>query len=113
PFCRCGLLIKSSYHLAVLHQSPLLLQGTRTLKAFTRNQKNERAMVRATIPRLLKALLAAVPMLITAVVLAFAQTSPTASDATGIIPFLNQTIVWSRQLSTQQQLVSEPSDALF
>ena len=70
-------------------------------------------MVRATIPRLLKALLAAVPMLITAVVLAFAQTSPTASDATGIIPFLNQTIVWSRQLSTQQQLVSEPSDALF
>jgi small-conductance mechanosensitive channel len=30
-----------------------------------------------------------------------------------IIPFLNQTIVWSRQLSTEQQLVSEPSDALF
>lgn len=30
-----------------------------------------------------------------------------------IIPFLNQTIVWSRQLAAQQQLVSEPSDALF
>ncbi|HEU4415123.1 MAG TPA: mechanosensitive ion channel family protein, partial [Candidatus Angelobacter sp.] len=30
-----------------------------------------------------------------------------------IIPFLNQTIVWSRQLTTEQQLVTEPSDALF
>ena len=30
-----------------------------------------------------------------------------------IIPFLNQTIVWSRQLTAEQQLVSEPSDALF
>jgi small-conductance mechanosensitive channel len=30
-----------------------------------------------------------------------------------IIPFLNQTIVWSRQLIAEQQLVSEPSDALF
>jgi small-conductance mechanosensitive channel len=30
-----------------------------------------------------------------------------------IISFLNQTIVWSRQLTAEQQLVSEPSDALF
>jgi len=30
-----------------------------------------------------------------------------------IVPFLNQTIVWSRQLTAEQQLVSEPSDALF
>ena len=30
-----------------------------------------------------------------------------------IIPFLNQTIVWSRQLTAEQQLVSEPSDAMF
>lgn len=30
-----------------------------------------------------------------------------------IISFLNQTIVWSRQLATEQQLVNEPSDALF
>ncbi|MGZ4829273.1 MAG: mechanosensitive ion channel domain-containing protein [Candidatus Angelobacter sp.] len=30
-----------------------------------------------------------------------------------IIPFLNLTIVWSRQVSAEQQLVSEPSDALF
>ena len=43
---------------------------------------------------------------------------PSATPATNggtedIIPFLNQTIVWSRQLGTEQQLVSEPSDALF
>jgi small-conductance mechanosensitive channel len=30
-----------------------------------------------------------------------------------IISFLNQTIVWHRQLTSQQQLVSEPSDAIF
>jgi small-conductance mechanosensitive channel len=35
---------------------------------------------------------------------------PCAED---IVPFLNQTIVWSRQVTAQQQLVSEPSDALF
>src|SRR6478752_3310209 len=35
------------------------------------------------------------------------------SGAEDIVPFLNQTIVWSRQLSAQQQLVNEPSDALF
>ena len=35
------------------------------------------------------------------------------SGAEDIVPFLNQTIVWSRQLSAEQQLVGEPSDALF
>ena len=30
-----------------------------------------------------------------------------------IISFLNQTIVWSRQRTAEQQLVNEPSDALF
>jgi small-conductance mechanosensitive channel len=30
-----------------------------------------------------------------------------------IISFLNQTIVWLRQLTAEQQLVNEPSDALF
>jgi small-conductance mechanosensitive channel len=39
--------------------------------------------------------------------------SPSSTDTGEIIPFLNQTIVWSRQLSAQEQLVSEPSDALF
>jgi small-conductance mechanosensitive channel len=36
-----------------------------------------------------------------------------ASGSEDIVPFLNQTIVWSRQLTAEQQLVSEPSDALF
>jgi small-conductance mechanosensitive channel len=36
-----------------------------------------------------------------------------AAGSEDIIPFLNQTIVWSRQLTAEQQLVSEPSDALF
>jgi small-conductance mechanosensitive channel len=35
------------------------------------------------------------------------------SGAEDIISFLNQTIVWSRQLTAEQQLVNEPSDALF
>jgi small-conductance mechanosensitive channel len=30
-----------------------------------------------------------------------------------IIPFLNRSVVWHRQLNAQQQLVSEPSDVLF
>jgi len=38
---------------------------------------------------------------------------PAASGAEDIIPFLNQTIVWARQLTTEQGLISEPSDALF
>ena len=33
--------------------------------------------------------------------------------AEDIVSFLNETIVWSRQLTAEQQLVSEPSDALF
>lgn len=46
---------------------------------------------------------------------ASAQTAqPVATESPGdIISFLNQTIVWSRQLTTEQQLVNEPSDALF
>src|ERR1700759_5122608 len=36
--------------------------------------------------------------------------SPNADE---ILSFLNQTIVWSGQLATQQQLVSDPSDAVF
>ena len=35
------------------------------------------------------------------------------ASAEDIIAFLNQTIVWSRQLTAEQQLVNEPSDALF
>jgi small-conductance mechanosensitive channel len=36
-----------------------------------------------------------------------------APDAEDIVSFLNQTIVWSRQVTAEQRLVSEPSDALF
>jgi small-conductance mechanosensitive channel len=38
---------------------------------------------------------------------------PAAGAPEDIISFLNQTIVWSRQLAAEQQLVNEPSDALF
>jgi small-conductance mechanosensitive channel len=77
--------------------------------------------VRRTIRRSLFAISAA---LIVTAVCGHAQINPNASSADAgkttasgnaedIIPFLNQTIVWSRQLSAQQQLVNEPSDALF
>src|ERR1051325_5710626 len=36
-----------------------------------------------------------------------------ASNGDDIIPFLNQTIVWYRQITLQQQLATEPSDVLF
>jgi small-conductance mechanosensitive channel len=38
---------------------------------------------------------------------------PSSPNADEILSFLNQTIVWSGQLATQQQLVNEPSDAVF
>src|ERR1044071_3046694 len=41
------------------------------------------------------------------------QAAPAAESPGDIIAFLNQTIVWSRQLTSEQQLVNEPSDALF
>jgi small-conductance mechanosensitive channel len=42
-----------------------------------------------------------------------APSPPAAGSPEDIISFLNQTIVWSRQLAAEQQLVNEPSDALF
>ena len=36
-----------------------------------------------------------------------------ASNGDDIIPFLNQTIEWYRQITVQQQLATEPSDVLF
>lgn len=42
------------------------------------------------------------------------STTPVASpNGEEIIPFLNQTIVWYRQITLQQQLATEPSDVLF
>src|SRR5262249_61854891 len=52
-------------------------------------------------------------LLLAAIAAAFAPDEATAGSSEDLIPFLNQTIVWSRQLSAQQQLVTEPSDALF
>jgi small-conductance mechanosensitive channel len=70
-------------------------------------------MNRIACSKIRKIWLTAAAMLIAAPGLAFAQESTPASSSEDIISFLNQTIVWSRQLSTQQQLVTEPSDALF
>lgn len=42
-----------------------------------------------------------------------AASNTTASNGEEIIPFLNQTIEWYRQITVQQQLASEPSDVLF
>jgi small-conductance mechanosensitive channel len=74
----------------------------------------------ATIPRLCKLGLRAGSVLVLAAVMGFTQSAPNAPStapagpgAEEIVAFLNQTIVWSRQLSAQQQLVTEPSDALF
>src|SRR5262245_32474161 len=43
------------------------------------------------------------------------QTGTDGASSSGdeIISFLNQSVVWHRQLTTQQQLVSEPADVLF
>jgi small-conductance mechanosensitive channel len=46
--------------------------------------------------------------------LVFPQTNvPPPATGDEIIQFLNRTVVWYRQLTAQQQLVSEPSDVLF
>lgn len=49
---------------------------------------------------------------------AIAQDNSASSDTTPangeeVIPFLNQTIEWYRQITVQQQLATEPSDVLF
>ncbi len=59
-----------------------------------------------------------VPGLLLAIAFVFAQTpsnapAPAAITGEQIISFLNQTIVWSRQVSAEQQLATEPSDTLF
>jgi len=51
-----------------------------------------------------------------AAVYAGAQTDagkPSSPNADEVLSFLNQTIVWSGQLNAQQQLINEPSDAVF
>src|SRR6185437_6513939 len=64
---------------------------------------------------LFAALLAA--CLLCGICLAPGQITPTPTpppdNGEEIIPFLNQTIVWYRQITLQQQLATEPSDVLF
>jgi small-conductance mechanosensitive channel len=75
-----------------------------------RMDAKRRAVTSRKFGLLLAAVLAAAGFL-------FAQnasdTSTPSSGADQIIPFLNQAIVWSRQVTSEQQLVTEPSDALF
>lgn len=70
---------------------------------------NARIKFRIIFPLLL-ILLAAAP-----VVPAQSDSAATVAPGQGeeIIPFLNQTIVWYRQITLQQQLATEPSDVLF
>jgi small-conductance mechanosensitive channel len=56
-------------------------------------------------------LLLSTPLLALLLFLPAVHASP--DNPQDIISFLNQTIVWYRQLSTQQQLINEPSDVLF
>ena len=75
-------------------------------------------MYRTRITGLLRAFLFAVAIIIIIILpmtSTFPQPASEASSAPGeeIVPFLNQTVVWYRQLTAQQQLVSEGSEILF
>jgi small-conductance mechanosensitive channel len=54
-------------------------------------------------------------VLLLTLVPSWSQTEPNSSPASGdnIVRFLNQTVVWYRQLTAEQNLVSEDSDLLF
>src|SRR5215471_6953259 len=43
----------------------------------------------------------------------WSQTSNPSTSTDDLIPFLNQSVIWYRQLNAQQQLINEPSDVLF
>jgi small-conductance mechanosensitive channel len=81
-----------------------------------------RASIKMRIPQVCRRVLSVLAVLaITFAMAGRAQTNAVQSDAgkttapnaDEILGFLNQTIEWSGQLATQQQLVSEPSDAVF
>jgi small-conductance mechanosensitive channel len=73
--------------------------------------------MRARLSKTRHYLLLLAVFLLAALLLASSQNNPAASAAPAngeeIIPFLNQTIVWYRQITLQQQLATEPSDVLF
>jgi small-conductance mechanosensitive channel len=70
---------------------------------------------RTRITGLLHTFLFTVAIIITIILPTFPQSASEASSAPGeeIVPFLNQTVVWYRQLTAQQQLVSEGSEIMF
>jgi small-conductance mechanosensitive channel len=73
-------------------------------------------MLFITIPQSLKTaagrlLLAA--LLLPAPAICWSQAGSSSSPAEDLVPFLNQTVIWYRQLNAQQQLINEPSDVLF
>ena len=75
-------------------------------------------MYRTRITGLLRAFLFAVAIIIIIILPMTSTFSQPASEASSapaeeIVPFLNQTVVWYRQLTAQQQLVSEGSEILF
>src|SRR5260370_21864205 len=80
--------------------------------------EREPMMYRTRITGLLRAFLFAVAIIII-IILPMTSTFPQpASEASSapaeeIVPFLNQTVVWYRQLTAQQQLVIEGSEILF
>ena len=52
-------------------------------------------------------------LLVCSCLIAIAQQPAKATTGEDLISFLNQTILWYRQLTVQQQLATEPSDVLF
>ncbi|HEY6250297.1 MAG TPA: hypothetical protein VI685_10065, partial [Candidatus Angelobacter sp.] len=52
-------------------------------------------------------------LLIFAVAGALPTDAPPTNQPKNILAFLNQTVVWYRLLASQQELVKEPSDAVF
>src|SRR5947209_17795409 len=66
-------------------------------------------------PKLVLLLAAAIVIAALCPLAAQESNSPPASgpDPQTVISFLNQTIVWYRQLTLQQQVASEPSDVVF
>ncbi len=58
-------------------------------------------------------LLAATAVLLFTSCSVFAQNAPAPGNSDEIISFLNQTILWYRQLNAQRQLATQPSDVLF
>ncbi|HEY6308948.1 MAG TPA: hypothetical protein VI488_21100 [Candidatus Angelobacter sp.] len=80
---------------------------------FTTTMKRRSAWLRLAVSLALALLLSTTASLLSRAASEPPPASPTPAPGDEIIQFLNQTVVWYRQLAAQQQLVSEPSDVLF